>query len=84
MGHNTTTVTLSDIVIKAFSVAAMNEAGIGEHSPPLQVTTTQMGEEILRHSRRLTVKFFELQILYTFAGELVRASVHDQVISSGI
>ena len=45
---NTTMVTLYDTNVRAFSVAAMNEAGIGEHSPLLKLITSNSGEESWR------------------------------------
>ena len=37
LDQNTTTYTIYDADIQAFSVAAINEAGIGEHCYPLQI-----------------------------------------------
>ena len=41
--RNTTTYTLYDTSVQAFSVAAINEAGIGEHCPPLQIPAFPSG-----------------------------------------
>ena len=45
---NTTMVTLSYGNLQSLSVAAMNEAGIGEHCPPILVSNFVEGNETLR------------------------------------
>ena len=41
--QNTTTYTIYDTNVEAFSVAAINEAGIGEHCPLLQIPAFRSG-----------------------------------------
>ena len=41
----TSTLTLFDTAVQAFSVAAVNEAGVGEHSPALKLTLPYMGKK---------------------------------------
>ena len=43
VGSNKAVLTLLHINIQAFSVAAMNEAGIGEHCPPVQIPNYNLG-----------------------------------------
>ena len=43
LDQKTTTYTIYDTNIQAFSVAAINEAGIGEHCPPLQINKMASG-----------------------------------------
>ena len=46
--QSTTTYTVFDTTMLSFSVAAMNEAGIGEHCPPLQIP---MSDQSLMYNR---------------------------------
>ena len=41
--RNTTTYTIYDTSVQAFSVAAINDAGIGEHCPLLQIPAFRSG-----------------------------------------
>ena len=43
LGRNKTVLTVWHTNIQAFSVAAMNDAGIGEHCPPVQVPSFNSG-----------------------------------------
>ena len=47
VGRNKTVLTLWHINMQAFSVAAINKAGTGEHCPPVQVPNFNLGNEIL-------------------------------------
>ena len=40
---STTTYTIYDTNIQAFSVAAINEAGVGEHCPPMKIEKYHSG-----------------------------------------
>ena len=43
VGRNITVLTLMNTYMQAFSVAAINKAGIGEHCPPVQITSFNLG-----------------------------------------